>query len=227
MTPPYITPQSAIAEPAAPRRRRAVLAAALFAAGAATLTHSTPAAAEADHAPPTSTAPTAEPSEQSYTVPTTAQLPEPARTAEVTAVEPAAPRWVLPVPGAPRDRFGPRPDQPVPGVSKFHRGQDFTAGCGTNILAAASGRVIEAGWNGSYGNWVLLQHPDRTQTGYAHAGRLLVSTGQQVQAGTKIAEAGTTGASSGCHLHFEIRVSDKAIDPRPFLRARRLRFGTD
>jgi murein DD-endopeptidase MepM/ murein hydrolase activator NlpD len=164
-------------------------------------------------------------SEQSYTVPTSAQLPHLTRSAEVTVVAPPRPTWVLPAAGALRDGFGPRPNAPVVGVSGFHRGQDIGAPCGATIRAAAAGHVIEAGWNGNYGNWVLLQHPDGVQTGYAHAERLLVRVGQHVAAGTSIALTGSTGASSGCHLHFETRVHGKAVNPVPFMRSHEVRLG--
>ena len=131
----------------------------------------------------------------------------------------AAGGWTVPVRGDLRDPFGPRLRQPVAGVASFHRGQDIGAPCGTPIRAAAGGRVVEAGWYGSYGNWVLIEHGDGTRTGYAHDSRVLVQPGQTVRAGETIATVGSTGASSGCHVHFEMRVGDTAIDPAAFMRA--------
>jgi len=163
--------------------------------------------------------------EQSYTVPSSAELPPLTRSAEVTAVAPPRPAWVDPVKGALRDGFGPRPAAPVAGVSGFHRGQDIGARCGATIRAASAGRVIEAGWNGNYGNWVLLQHADGVRTGYAHAERLLVKIGQRVEAGSAIAQAGSTGASSGCHLHLETRTHGKPVAPVPFMQSRHVRLG--
>lgn len=109
---------------------------------------------------------------------------------------------------------------PVPGVSPFHRGQDIAAACGTPIRAAASGTVVQAAYLGSYGNWVLLDNGDGVQSGYAHSTSLLVRPGQKVIAGQPIATVGSTGASSGCHLHFEVRVRGVAIDPVPFMAGR-------
>lgn len=91
--------------------------------------------------------------------------------------------------------------------------------------AAASGRVIQAGWDGTYGNWILLQHSNGVQTGYAHAERLLVHVGQRIKMGTVIAEAGSTGASSGCHLHFEVRVHGRAANPVDFMRSHDVHLG--
>lgn len=128
--------------------------------------------------------------------------------------------WVAPVAGTLRDGFGPRPNMPVAGVSPFHRGQDIAAPCGTVIEAASSGTVVQAGYLGSYGNLVLLNNSDGVQTGYAHATRLLVHPGQKVVAGRPISTVGSTGAASGCHLHFEVRIRGVAVDPTPFMAGR-------
>ena len=143
---------------------------------------------------------------------------EAALTTASAGVTPAG--WTVPVTGTLRDGFGPRPDMPVPGVSPFHRGQDIAAACGTPIRAAASGTVVQAAYLGSYGNWVLLDNGDGVQSGYAHSTSLLVRPGQKVIAGQPIATVGSTGASSGCHLHFEVRVRGVAIDPVPFMAGR-------
>lgn len=135
--------------------------------------------------------------------------------------------WAKPVSGWISDRFGPRPDKPVASSSAFHYGTDLAAGCGTAIFAAASGRVVYAGWLGTYGNWVLLDHGTGVMTGYAHIreGGVLVNIGQTIQAGQNIAQVGTTGGSSGCHLHFEVRVNGNRIDPQPFMSARGITLG--
>lgn len=98
---------------------------------------------------------------------------------------------------------------------KMHQGIDIAAPIGTPIMAAASGDVIFAGWNsGGYGNLVQLRHPDGSVTFYAHNNRLLVSNGQKVKQGQLIAEMGSTGRSTGPHLHFEIRPNGTtAINP--------------
>lgn len=164
---------------------------------------------------------------QSLTVPLSVELPTPERDPEMTVITPPPkkPRWVDPAAGELRDGFGPRPIAPAAGVSGFHKGQDIGAPCGAPIRAAAAGRVVAAGWSGTYGQWVLLDNGNGVQTGYAHASRILTSTGRRVAAGTEIAEVGTTGASSGCHLHFETRVGGEGVDPRGFMRSRGVALG--
>lgn len=220
--PPHRTDASRI------RRRRTLLIAALITVPPIATAHTEPALAHVAVSEENSAVVTTaqrDDAVQRYTVPASVQLPRISRTAEVTARASRPPKWVLPAPGALRDGFGPRPNAPVAGVSGYHRGQDIGASCGAVVRAAAAGRVIEAGWGGTYGNWVLLQHAGGVQTGYAHAERLFVRRGQQVKAGTVIAGAGSTGASSGCHLHFEVRVQNTAINPVVFMRTRQLRLG--
>jgi len=98
---------------------------------------------------------------------------------------------------------------------RMHRGVDVAGPVGTPIVAAASGVVERAGWNsGGYGNLVEIRHPDGSLTLYAHNNRLSVSTGQAVKQGQKIAEMGSTGYSTGPHLHFEVHLSGKgAVNP--------------
>lgn len=133
--------------------------------------------------------------------------------------------WALPVAGWISDPFGPRPDAPVAGVNPFHDGTDIAAGCGTPVHAAGSGTVVWAGWLGTYGNFVLIDHGGGVQTGYAHNSQIDVSVGQRVGSGQTISLVGTTGASTGCHLHFEVRVGGSGIDPVPFMRARGVTIG--
>jgi len=135
--------------------------------------------------------------------------------------------WALPVSGWISDRFGPRPDKPVSSSGSFHYATDLAAGCGAQIYAATAGTVSYAGWLGTYGNWVLIDHGNGIQTGYAHiqpAG-ILVGVVQNVAAGQNIARVGTTGGSSGCHLHFEVRVDGSRIDPEPFMSAKGVHLG--
>lgn len=133
--------------------------------------------------------------------------------------------WALPVSGWISDSFGPRPNRPVAGVGAFHYGTDIAASCGRPVYAATGGTVVYADWLGTYGYWVLIDHGNGVQTGYAHNSELLVQTGQQVPAGANIALVGTTGASSGCHLHFEVRVDGARIDPQPFMSNRGITLG--
>jgi murein DD-endopeptidase MepM/ murein hydrolase activator NlpD len=102
---------------------------------------------------------------------------------------------------------------------RMHKGIDIGAPIGTPVVAAAAGQVISAGWNsGGYGNLVKVQHADGSITYYAHNSRLLVRTGQQVAQGEQIAEIGSTGRSTGPHLHFEVHPSGQgAVNPIAFL----------
>jgi len=93
--------------------------------------------------------------------------------------------------------------------SSFHKGVDLGASCNSSIYAASSGTVVYAGygWNGGYGNYIIIEHANGVRTAYGHIidGGILVSNGQYVAVGTKIAKVGSTGNSTGCHLHFEVR----------------------
>ncbi len=106
---------------------------------------------------------------------------------------------------------------PVYGTKKYHSGMDLAAPGGSPILAAADGTVRFASWNGGYGYCVIIDHGSGIQTLYGHSSKLLVSSGQKVTAGQKIALVGTTGTSTGNHLHFEVLNNGKATDPRPYL----------
>jgi murein DD-endopeptidase MepM/ murein hydrolase activator NlpD len=115
-------------------------------------------------------------------------------------------------------RFGARSD-PFTGRSAMHEGIDFNAVSGTPILAAGGGQVITAGPHTSYGNHVDVDHGSGVVTRYAHASKLLVKEGDIVRQGQKIAEVGSTGRSTGAHLHFEVRVDEVAQDPLKFLQS--------
>lgn len=101
--------------------------------------------------------------------------------------------------------------------SRFHRGVDITGKLGKSIYAAASGTVVASGWQGSYGYMVEIRHNDQVSTLYAHASRLLVKKGDYVEQGQAIARVGSTGYSTGPHLHFEVKVNGKQINPRSVL----------
>ena len=135
--------------------------------------------------------------------------------------------WATPAVGSLSDGFGPRPDLPMPGVLPFHSGTDVAAACGSPVYAASAGVVVQTGRFGTYGNWVLIDHGDGVSTAYAHIadGATFVSAGQSVTAGEVIAGVGSTGASTGCHLHLEVRIDGTAIDPRPFLADRGISLG--
>ena len=105
------------------------------------------------------------------------------------------------------------------GVRDFHTGIDIGAGTGSNIVAAESGTVILAayGWNGGYGNYMILSHGNGVTTRYAHASALYVSAGQTVTKGQVIGAVGTTGNSTGPHLHFEVRINGAHQNPLNYL----------
>lgn len=109
-------------------------------------------------------------------------------------------------------------NHPIYKTKKFHSGVDMAAPGGTNILAAADGVVKMAGWNGGYGNCVVIDHGGGVSTLYGHSKKLLVSKGQKVTRGQVIALVGTTGASTGNHLHFEVLLNGKTTDPMPYLK---------
>jgi len=121
-----------------------------------------------------------------------------------------------PVPGAVTSLFGPRV-HPIFGTTRNHYGVDMNGASGTSISAAAAGQVITAGWMNGYGNTVIISHGDGFTTLYAHQSEILVSFGDSVDGGDTIGRVGTTGFSTGPHLHWEIRVDGVAVDPLPYL----------
>ena len=114
-------------------------------------------------------------------------------------------------------RFGYRAD-PDTGESRLHRGVDFSGVVGEPILAIASGVVTYASMNGGYGYLVELEHANGYRTRYAHNDKILVALGSVVAKGQQIATLGSTGRSTGPHLHFEVRQHGKAMDPQHFIR---------
>lgn len=106
---------------------------------------------------------------------------------------------------------------PTLGVVKFHNGVDLAAPAGSAILAAYDGTVISAAYNDSMGNYVMINHGDGIYTIYMHASALYVSTGQKVSKGETIAAVGTTGRSTGNHLHFGVRVNGEYVDPMGYI----------
>lgn len=138
-----------------------------------------------------------------------------------STVEISSSGWARPVFGRITGNFGPRVP-PIGGVSSYHRGTDIGSACGNPIFAVRNGTVEYAGRFGTYGNFILIQHEDGIETGYAHIidGGIMVSVGQPVVVGQQIARVGSTGASTGCHLHFEVRTYGTAVNSVPFMRAR-------
>ncbi len=99
---------------------------------------------------------------------------------------------------------------------RMHKGIDITAPKGTGILAARGGKVIYSGWMRGYGRVVIIKHDRGFHTVYAHNSKNVVKKGEHVQRGQKIAKVGSTGNSTGNHLHFEIRIKDKTVDPMQY-----------
>ena len=112
--------------------------------------------------------------------------------------------------------FGYR-DDPFDGSAAFHAGLDFRGPVGAPIHAAAKGVVSFAGQREGYGNVIEISHGNGLVTRYAHMSAFLSAPGQQVAAGDVIGAIGSTGRSTGPHLHFEVRLNDRAVNPRPFL----------
>jgi len=138
-------------------------------------------------------------------------LPKP-----IDELAPPAKGFVWPAKGVFTSGFGPR-------WGRMHKGIDIAAPTGTPIYAAADGVVVSAGWNrGGYGKLVDIRHADGTLTRYAHNSKILVRKGQRVQQGQTISKMGSTGFSTGPHLHFEIRKGGtKAVNPIAFLPPRK------
>jgi murein DD-endopeptidase MepM/ murein hydrolase activator NlpD len=124
--------------------------------------------------------------------------------------EPSAAGFIWPCDGVVVSGFGMR-------WGRMHEGIDIGCTFGTPNRAAAAGTVIYAGWLGGYGNLVVVDHGNGLSTAYAHASSILVSVGQSVSQGQTVSLVGSTGNSSGPHLHFEVRVNGVAVDPLPYL----------
>ncbi len=127
--------------------------------------------------------------------------------------------WPLPAesPGTITSDFGLRA-APVAGASTDHSGLDLAAPEGTPVLAMAPGRVVRAGVAEGYGNVVDVDHGDGVVTRYAHQADLDVAVGDTIAAGTRLGTVGTTGRTTGPHLHLEIRVDGRPVDPLDYLR---------
>jgi murein DD-endopeptidase MepM/ murein hydrolase activator NlpD len=110
------------------------------------------------------------------------------------------------------DRFGPRDN-------RFHAGLDMPAPYRARVRAARRGRVIRAGWSsGGFGYLIVIRHRRHVRTMYAHLSHIRVHPGQRVSAGQRIGRVGSSGESTGPHLHFEVRRRGAAVDPLPALR---------
>jgi murein DD-endopeptidase MepM/ murein hydrolase activator NlpD len=134
--------------------------------------------------------------------------------------------WARPSGGYISSHYGPR-IHPIYGTARLHAGIDLATPCGRPVYAANSGRISYSGWLGTSGNFIRVTHSDGYTTGYAHlqSGSLYVKLGETVVTGQLIARIGTTGGSTGCHLHLETRKNMVSQDPYPFFLNRGIRLG--
>lgn len=124
--------------------------------------------------------------------------------------------YQFPVSGQLTSDFGNRV-HPIDKTVKFHAGLDLAVERGTAVKASADGTVSFAGWSGGYGNLLVIKHSDGKETRYGHLDKLNVKEGYEVKAGQQVALSGSTGRSTGPHLHFEIRENGKVLDPLSIL----------
>lgn len=184
----------------------------------ALVSQAVPAAAQAEtQAPPGPQALSTQDSREAFRSAQYALLP--AAVAALTDLDWGSTGYVMPVIGRLSSGFGWR-NISVNG-NRFHSGVDLAANTGTPVLAARAGRVTRAGWWGTYGNAVAIEHLDGSETRYAHLSSVAVEAGRVVRQGDVIGAVGSTGASTGPHLHFEIRLAGLAVDPLPYLRKER------
>ena len=127
------------------------------------------------------------------------------------------PTYIKPISGGrATSGFGPR-KAPTKGASTYHKGQDWAVPVGTPVYASCGGTVAKAGWGSGYGYVVYINHEDGRQTRYAHLSKILVKSGQTVKQGEKIALTGNTGVTTGPHIHFEILIGGKQVNPLKYL----------
>lgn len=145
--------------------------------------------------------------------------PAPVQEVKITAKNPdnlANTPSIWPVSGAVTSSFGWR-NSPWENSSELHQGIDIAANMGIPVVATADGTVTKSGWSGGYGNIVQIDHGNGIETIYGHNSQVLVTVGDKVKKGQFIAHAGSTGRSTGPHVHYEIRVNGSAVDPFKYL----------
>jgi murein DD-endopeptidase MepM/ murein hydrolase activator NlpD len=121
-----------------------------------------------------------------------------------------------PVSGRLMGGYGVRSD-PFSGEGAMHTGVDISAPQGTPVRATADGIVLHAGWNGGYGRCVIVDHGNNYQTWYAHLSRMDVIEGEEIRQGEMLGAVGTSGRSTGAHLHYEVRIGTTPVNPYRFL----------
>ena len=127
------------------------------------------------------------------------------------------PTYIKPISGGRQSSPFGRRSAPTKGASTYHKGIDWATPTGTAVYASCGGTVTRAGWGSGYGYVVYIDHEDGRQTRYGHLSKVLVSVGQQVKQGEKIALSGNTGVSTGPHIHFEILINGTQVDPMKYL----------
>ena len=127
------------------------------------------------------------------------------------------PTYIKPINGGRlTSKFGPR-KAPTKGASTYHKGVDWAIASGSSVYASSGGTVTKAGWGSGYGYVVYIDHGNGTETRYAHLSKVLVSKGQKVKQGERIAKSGNTGVSTGPHLHFEIIMNGSRVNPLKYI----------
>ena len=129
---------------------------------------------------------------------------------------PESVNMIMPLAGEVTSPFGGR-EHPVSGGDGVHHGVDIAGDYGDTIISAAPGKVLSVGENDTYGKYVLIQHTESMKTLYAHCEEICVIEGEIVDGNTLIARVGSTGLSTGPHLHFEIRVNDETVNPEDYI----------
>jgi murein DD-endopeptidase MepM/ murein hydrolase activator NlpD len=124
-----------------------------------------------------------------------------------------------PVEGESTDSFGFRGNPFGGGSSEFHPGQDIAAPRGTSVVAPADGTVVQAGWQNGYGQTIVIDHGNGLTTRYGHLSKLEVIAGQEIKRGDELGQVGSTGRSTGPHLHYEVRIGDLPVSPLHYLPA--------
>ena len=116
--------------------------------------------------------------------------------------------------------FGPRRD-PMGAGTRIHTGNDYAAPRGTPVYATGEGEVIFAGWDNSFGNYIRIRHAFGIETSYAHLDKIRVAVGERVSRGDRIGDIGSSGRSTGNHVHYEVRIGGQPVNPMAFIRAAR------
>ena len=127
------------------------------------------------------------------------------------------PTYIKPISGGRQSSGFGRRKAPTKGASTYHKGIDWATPVGTAVMASSGGTVVKAGWGSGYGYVVYINHADGRQTRYGHLSKVLVSPGQTVSQGQKIALSGNTGVSTGPHVHFEILINNTQVNPLNYL----------